>query len=403
LAIFRYEAADVNGKILRGAMDASSREEVARRLEGRGYRAVQVISPAAATTTATPRAAAPPGSTRAVVSAAAPEDLGVFFRQMASLLGAGFTPAAALADLAPRTRRRSIATAARAMAAATANGSALSREMAHHPGLFAPNVVGLVAAGETGGFLPFACEEAALHAEQDAALRQGLWLPKFLIWQSVWSVPLTLPLFPTFFSHPSMAGLRAYASATLRLALPAGIALHLLAALAGRLWRQPFAADIKDRLSLALPVTRRLARARGLAAFTRVLRRLLLAGISPEPAFTAAARAVPNGVLRDRLLGGVEVLRAGRGLDAAIERTGLMEHDPVQLLVTGQRTGQWTEMLDQVTGYYQEEAARATDAAKSAQKRLGVLVTLIATGYVTIALTYGSMHMAFKFTEGWEQ
>ena len=37
-----------------------------------------------------------------------------------------------------------------------------------------------------------------------------------------------------------------------------------------------------------------------------------------------------------------------------------------------------------------------------AQKTIGIIwMLLIATGYVTIALTYGSLHMAFNFTEGW--
>jgi hypothetical protein len=81
------------------------------------------------------------------------------------------------------------------MAQAVTRGESISAQMAGFPHLFAPHAVGLVAAGETGGFLPFAFEEAALGAEQDAALRQGLWLPKLLIWQAIWSVLLLQPLF----------------------------------------------------------------------------------------------------------------------------------------------------------------------------------------------------------------
>jgi type II secretory pathway component PulF len=98
---------------------------------------------------------------------------------------------------------------------------------------------------------------------------------------------------------------------------------------------------------------------------------------------------VPNGVYRDKLLSGVSVLRAGNGLDDALQATGLLEHDPLQLLVTGQRTGQWTEMLDRVTAYYQEQAAKATDDAKAFQKRAAVLVTILSMGYVTVMITVG--------------
>ena len=79
-----------------------------------------------------------------------------------------------------------------------------------------------------------------------------------------------------------------------------------------------------------------------------------------------------------------------------------MDHDPLQLLVTGQQTGKWLETLDQITAFYQEEVARATEAAKSAQKRVGVIVTLVSTGYVTIAATHGLATLGFRFTEGME-
>ena len=58
-------------------------------------------------------------------------------------------------------------------------------------------------------------------------------------------------------------------------------------------------------------------------------------------------------------------------------------------------------MLDQVTAFYQEEAATATEAARSAQKRLGVLLTIITTGYVTIALTQGIMKSEFELVKQW--
>jgi type II secretory pathway component PulF len=400
VAIFRYEAADLNGKVLRGAMDAPTADEVARRLQGRGYRTVRVQAPPTIPAqTRWPRAAdlVQPRGPRGLsfARAVAPEDLGLFFRQMASLLHAGFTPAGALADLGPRTAHRGIRTAAAAMAAAAAAGQGLSSEMARFPALFAPHVVGLVAAGETGGFLPFAFEEAALGAEQDAALRQGLWLPRLLIWQAVWSVLLLQPLFPRIFTE----GPAAYLTYVATRMLPLGVGLHLSVGLLGWLWRQPFAAAFRDRAALALPVMRRLARRQALAAFTRVLRRLLLAGIAPEPAFLGAARAVPNRVLAARFATGASSLRDGRGLDAAVEATGMMEHDPLQMLVTGQRTGQWAEMLERVTAYYQEEAAAAILAAKAAQKRIGVLVTIVATGYVTIVATVGPMQAAFQFTD----
>lgn len=408
MAIFRYEAADGKGKILRGAMDAATAQEVTRRLTEKGYRQVQVQGGGAAA--GKPQqsitAAAPVrggGGGLSLGAAVRPEDLGLFFRQLGALVQSGFSINAALSDLAMRTTNRQLRAGVAAMAAATATGGSLAGEMARHPHLFAPHVVGLVHAGETGGFLPFAFEEAALSAEQDAALRQGLWLARFLIWQSVWSVLLFQPLFPNINPDNMPQSFVNYGRSLLLISIPLGLLLHALALLGGWAWRQPFAVGARDRLALRIPVMARLAKKRALAAFTRVLRRLLMAGISPEPAFVGAARSVPNTILSERLMAGVSLIRAGQGLDAAVQATGLMDNDPLQMLVTGQKTGQWLEMLDRVTGYYQEEAAVAIEAAKTAQKRVGVLLTIITTGYVMIVGTHGMATIGFKWTEGWTE
>ncbi|MBC7805402.1 MAG: type II secretion system F family protein [Akkermansiaceae bacterium] len=425
MAMFRYEATDAKtGQTQQGTVEAANAQEIELRLSERGYRSVRVYVEKANAVIAgsppTPNAGgagggaarptvgrnsppslpAPPAlgvgglpAITAFAPAVPPADLATFFRQMASLLHAGFTPLSALADLAPRTANRRLSRAAQDAGMAAGRGESLAGAFAKHPHVFPAHVVGLFGAGETGGFLEYACEEAALGAEGDAALRQGIWVPKLLFWQSVWSFLILQPLLnnlkPIF--TEGLAGFTKVGQEFLFLWVPIGIALHLLCELAGWWWRQPFAAQTRDKIALMLPAMRKLAYTRAVAAFTRLLRRLLLSGVSPESAYTAAAQSVPNSVYRDKLLSGVTVLRAGNGLDAALQATGLLEHDPLQLLITGQRTGQWTEMLDRVTAYYQEQAAKATEDAKNAQKRLAFLVTAISAGYVTIAATVGPL------------
>jgi type IV pilus assembly protein PilC len=407
VAIYRYEAADVSGKILRGAMEAVSSQDVSRRLADRGFRQIHVLGEPSAEALARPTAyASVPTRSALAFGAASPAQIGSFFRQLAALIHAGFTVPSALADLGPRTGHRGLRNAAAAMAAATMNGGSLAGQMAHYPALFAANVVGLVSAGETGGFVEFAFEEAALGAEQDAALQQGMWLPKVLIWNAVWTVLLMQPLFPGIDTSKLTTGdPRAVAGAfggyehSLTIVIPIGIALHIGAFVIGRLRHQPFAERAFDAASLRIPVMARLARMRALAAFTRVLRRLLMSGISPAPAYAAAAGAAPNAILREQFGRGIPIARGGQSLDAALQATGLMEHDSLQMLVTGQRTGQWVEMLDRVTAYYQEEAGRATDAARIAQKRLGYLLTLIVTGYVICVTTAGCYRLTFNVAD----
>ena len=401
--MFRYEAADARGNVQRGAMEAPSATEVRQRLEGRGYQQVQVLPTRDASQTV--RIAEPDVATQAAGGfrhSAPAQDRALFFRQMASLANAGFTPGASLDNLGPRTSHPGLRDAALQMGRRVNAGGALAAAMAEQGGLFPEQAVGVVAAGEQGGFLPFAFEEAALDAEHDQALRQGLGWAKFLIWQSVWSVLLFLPLFPSIDTENAARSIGNYTRALLLGVVPVGIGLHVGALALGRWWATPAGVGFRDQLMLRVPPMARLARARALAAFTRVLRRLLSAGIAPEAAFAAAARSVPNSLLREQLLRGLPVLRSAGGIDAAIRAGGLMDHDPLQLLVTGQQTGTWTATLDQVAAFYQEEAARATDAVRSFQKRLGIILTLVTSGYVTIAATAGGMRLMNGFLRTFE-
>ena len=416
MPIFRYEVLDPNNKTLRGAMDAPTAADVTQRLTARGYRNVQIISPANAPPAASPLYGQPSLSARGstaplpthsnappVRGSASPDDLAPFFRQMASLIHAGFSVSNALTDLGPRTPHRTLSIVARSLAAATANGQSLAQQMRQFPGLFPAHIVGLVAAGEQGGFLEFAFEEAALWAEQEVALRQGLGMARFLTWQAIWSVLLFQPVFPSLDISNIGASFGKYFQTLLIICLPLGFGLHLFALFIAWWRRQPAARPFFDSLSLRLPVAAKFSRMQALAAFTRVLRRLLMAGISTEPAFVGAVNAAPNSVLREQLLRGAPLLRAGRGLDEAVQATGLLDADPLNRLITGQRTGQWNEMLDQVTAYYQDEAARAMEAVRSAQRRTGTILTLITSGYVLIAATHGLASLGMKFTDGWAE
>ncbi len=391
------------GQPQRGLMEARDAQEVELHLSERGFRSIIVHNERASVAATRPAPSAPvpavvPAGGIVFTPAVPPGDLATFFRQMASLLHAGFTPLSALADLGPRTANRRISRAAADIGMAVGRGGSMAEGFGRHADVFPVHVAGLMQAGETGGFLEYACEECALGAEADAALRQGLWVPKILFWQSVWSVLILQPLANNLAAMMStgVAGAMKTGHEFLVLWLPLGIGLHVLCELGGLLWRQPFFAPTRDRIALMLPVMRKLAYTRAIASFTRLLRRLLLTGVSPEVAYTAAMQSVANGAYRDKLRAGITVLRAGNGLDAAMQATGLLEHDPLQLLVTGQRTGQWTEMLDRVTAYYGDQAVKATEDAKNFQKRAAVLVTVVSAGYVMIVATVGPIKAAMQ-------
>ncbi|MFM7320093.1 MAG: type II secretion system F family protein, partial [Armatimonadota bacterium] len=323
----------------------------------------------------------------------------LFFHQLKALLLAGFTVGGALADLGPRTANVRLREACARMASATTSGAGFADALANEPGLFPPGTTGLVAAGEAGGFLPEACAEIALSAEQALAIRRGMWWVSLLIWQSVWSVLLFQPIFGSLDFEQPMRTLANYVHALLVRVLPIGVALHGVTFAAGWWMRTEAGAPLRERAVELVPVLRRWERARALSSFTRVLRRLLRSGISPATAYRGACAAVANDRLRARFLAGAEILDRAGGIDGALGATGLLPHDPLQLLVTGQRTGTWDDALDKVAARFEDEAAESLEAVRRARKRFGILLTLVTTGYITIAGTDGAFRTAFRFAD----
>ncbi len=393
MPLWRYEAIDRSGKTVRGVLDAEVAESVVTRIGARGYRSVQVLghvdeAPAAHSTRDLGR----------FVRALGPDDLGLFFRQLAALLRAGYTPAGALADLGPRSANPRLRDACARMASACGSGSSFAEALAAEGGLFPAETAGLLAAGEAGGVLPLAVDEAALSAELEIALRRGMGWVRFLVWQSVWSVLLFVPIFPSIDTGGVGKTISNYARA-MGWMIPLGAGLHGAWALHGWLCNTPFGMGWRDTVVRCFPAQWRLARCRALGAFTRVLRALLSAGISPATAFAIATRAVPDSRFQERLMHGAGLLAQGKGLDDAVAATGLFDDRAVQLLTTGQRTGTWTEALDQVTAGAQEDLHAAVDAARRSARRFGILLTLLSMGYVMIAGTHGTMQFALRFAD----
>lgn len=393
MPLWRYEAIDRSGKTVRGVLESETADQVAVQIGARGYRSIQVLGRVG--TESVERRPTSPGR---FLGSLPPDDLALYFRQLATLLRAGFTPAGALSDLGPRSSNRRLRDASARMASACAQGSSLADALAAEGGLFPAEVSGLAAAGESGGVLPLAMDEAALAAELDIAVRRGMGWVRFLVWQSVWSVLLFVPIFPSIDTTGISKTLANYARA-MAWVIPLGLASHAVWAFHGWFCRTPIGAPWRDTVSRWIPAQARLSHCRATGAFTRVLRALLASGISPVAAFGIATNAVADGRMRERLAVGTGVLAQGKGLDDAMAATGLFGERAVQLLVTGQRTGTWTEALDQVTVTAQDDLHEAVDRARRSARRFGILLTLLTMGYVMIAGTQGTLQFALRFAD----
>lgn len=439
---FLYEAVAPDGQTIMGKVEATDAAEVQRTLMGQGYRpqsiaptqnlptvqntvapvvmAVPVQQSAVTARTASnvtlsgnaarTQARSAPRSQSAASSAAETlggvknSDLMGFFQQFAALVKSGMTVYAALDNLAPRTKNQNLAQTLREMAEAARQGKTLSEVMERYPRIYASHIVGMVRAGELGGFLDIVLSEIALNFEQNVALYKGSWVPVSLATQAFFMIPIVQPFFSSLFNSLDFgANMALYFKLLLFRNLPIAVLIYIGIIFAAKHLQLPRYRAWRDSVSLKLPPFGDLQRQASLSAFVRMLRKLYHAGVSPVLAWEAAMNTASNSVIREKLAQSYHIMQRGGSLGDAFAATGLFDNDIEQAIITGQLSGQVVESLDNAADYYQIQVEQTAEKSRKAMQRLGRLAMMILGGAALLLMvkTYfgGIFHLFGSFDE----
>ncbi|HZO88939.1 MAG TPA: type II secretion system F family protein [Chthonomonadaceae bacterium] len=323
-------------------------------------------------------------------------DLLLFFQQLASLVRSGMTLYTALENLAQRTPNRNLARTAREMAEVAHTGGRISDVMAQYPGIFEAHIIGIIRAGEMGGFLDTALAEIADDYQKNISLYRATWLPKLLATQALFTLALAQPVFPNLFPNFDV---RRYLALVLFRNLPIALAVYWGIRLGSRLLQKPQNRRLRDSWALRLKPFGELQRQTALANFLVALRRLYAAGVSPIQAWEGAMNTASNAVLREELAQAYALMQQGASLPEAFAATGLFANEVEQLILTGHQSGEVVEMLDRAAEYYHLRAEEAASQARFMMLRYGILALLVLGGITSIWLTYSYFHGIFDWVD----
>ena len=332
-------------------------------------------------------------------------DLMLFFQQLAPLVKSGMTINSALDNLGPRTRNANLSQTAREMADAAKSGGRISDVMAQYPRIYPDHIVGMVRAGELGGFLEVALAEIAYTYEQNIALYKGAWLPKMLAMQAFLALPFGLPLMSSILKvRPGgdlnlAANIRDYLIQAFLIQLPICLALYFLVVFAIKRLQLPQFRRFRDSWSLKMPPFGALQQRAALANFVRMLRRLYQSGVAPMQAWEGAMWTASNVVIREKLAGSYEMMQSGASFGDAFAATGLFHDSVEQLIMTGQASGQLPEMLDRAADYYQQQVEESAAKVRRAMFAWGVRAMIIFGGALLCFMAYSYFHGMFNFVD----
>ncbi|HDS1101729.1 MAG: type II secretion system inner membrane protein GspF [Stenotrophomonas sp.] len=375
MALFDYQAANAQGRIEKGQLDADSPRGARQLLRGRGLTPVQV--------SAARGAGAGWGARRLSAS-----ELAWATRQLASLLAASLPLEAALSAVIEQAERPHVSQALTAVRADVRAGQRLTVALAARPRDFPPIYRALVGAGEDSGDLARVMERLADYIEERNALQAKV-LTAFIYPAAISLVSVAIVIFLLSYVVPQVV--TAFVQA--RQTLPMLTQVMLAASAFVRSWgvwmglglaalvvawrlalRRPELRLRWDALLLRVPMIGRFVLGVNSARFASTLAILLDAGVPLLRALEAARQTLGNALLA-RCADDVSArVREGAALGAALKVQKVYPPILVHLVASGEKTGALASLLDRAAQTISREIERRAMALTALLEPTMILV-----------------------------
>lgn len=388
MPIFSYQAIDAKGQRLSGFQEAANQQAALEALREKNLLITRLEPVRENTPRKKSKSTFPEGKSSPIPTSywlrAGSKEMALFFRQMHAMLHAGTSLGHAIRTMATNAPSASLRTACREMSDHIAGGTPLSELMKSYPGIFSPLMTSMIRAGEEGGFLERTCLRLAEYSERDYEMAQMVkretWYPKLLFGLSL-LIPTIVPAAQAFF-----LGTGNFWATWLRTAAPPLLFLGAIAlAIRFKNYLSPVLKHVQpltriiDQVKLLVPIAGKTTRALATAKFCRALGALQSAGMGIQRTIHLSADACGNMVIADSARKTIRQIESGANLTDALASTGQFPGIAIQMLRTGEATGNFTEQLDKVADFLEDDAETTI---KQAVVAMGILIFLFMAVYI---------------------
>jgi type IV pilus assembly protein PilC len=151
-----------------------------------------------------------------------------------------------------------------------------------------------------------------------------------------------------------------------------------------------------DRVKLRIPLVGGILHRFGILQFTQSLGTLLSGGTPMVPAIEIASQSITNRLISSRVFSIVQNVREGEPLWRSLESTHAVSDLAVEMIKVGESTGALTEMLSNVSEFYDEEIEARLSRMVAAIEP----IILVFMGIVIAVLLYAFYLPLFQLTGG---
>jgi general secretion pathway protein F len=315
------------------------------------------------------------------------QDLALFTRQLATLIGAGITVEESLRGVSEQTEKDKIRGLIIAVRAKVLEGFALAQAMSEFPHAFPELYCATVRAGEQTGHLDLVLEKLADYTENQQTIRHKI--QQALIYPSLMIIVSTLIIgFLLAFVVPSIINVFTGSGQELPQMTKLLINISTLVkadGLISLLLFIVFIAGFKKSLTnikirtlwhkilLKLPLTSYLIKSINVARYIHTFGILFAAGVNVLETMRVSASLINNLVVRHAFDLATIRIHEGGVISQALKDTGFLSPMATHLIASGEQSGQVATMMERAASHLDNEVKRLIDTALTLLEPLVIL------------------------------
>jgi len=325
----------------------------------------------------------------------------VFFtRQLSTMFSAGLTIEKAITDLEKEEKNKKFSKVLRKIGEDIRKGFSLSEAMEQHPGVFNPLYVALVQAGEASGTLHTVLDELSDYLEKiedtKRKVTSAMAYPVFIL---IFLIGVIWGMF--YFIIPMFA--EVYADFNATLPTPTVWAINISNFIVNNLFLAilvfllsivglflVYLTDrgryVMDTIKLRIPVIGGVVTNSIMSKFSRTFSILMAAGVPIMDTMELTENVVQNAVVEGAVRRARVLVKEGYGVANAFRRTGEFPPTLLQMLSTGEETGDMDKLLGKAAQFYEKLVDSVIDRLTSLIEPLLIVMMALVVGTIIVVI-----------------
>lgn len=384
-----YRAANQQGKVVNGIIDAKDINEAAIYLRKQQFTPIKIV---------------PQGAKSSILSMlnkkSANSEIVFFTRQLSSMLNSGLTIMQAMSILKNQVQNPAMAEVINGMISSIEEGKSLSAALAQYPKVFTSVYISLIKAAESSGLLDKILSRLADNLEKaekmKSLIRGALMYPIIIIVMMVGVMGVMM-----IFVVPQLSVL--YENLDIALPLPTQIVIgisnltikfwpFLIVGVFGLIfylkrWRKtPTGRRITDALLLKLPVFGKLISQSAMVEFSRTFGLLVGTGTLVVESLNQSADVVGNIEYKQAILNVSQKVEKGVTIGDAMMSDPLFPPLIVEMVKIGEQTGKLDDSLMRVSEYFEREVEETIKGLTTAMEPAIMVLLAVGVGFLIISI-----------------